>query len=110
MNGFFVTLGYGLAALLAVATLVAGWEHWRHRHDSLRRFDEPMPAKAAHVDVDLAQLCAPSGSDDQSARQATMSAALAGMASPPAVAPAAAVWIETRPMVGLGVVAEPDFR
>ena len=110
MDGFIVTLGYGLAALLAVAMLVAAIEAWRHRAQSPPRLEVPKPAKAAFVDVDLEQLAAPSAVGDQSARLATMNAAMAGMASPPAKAPAPAPWIETRPMVGLGSVAETDPR
>ena len=110
MDGFFATLGFGLAALLAVATLVAAWEHWRHTQLSTPRLHEPLPPKAAHVDVDLEQLAAVPAANDQSARQATMSAAWAGMTSPPSPAAVAAMWIETRPMVGLGATSEAESR
>jgi hypothetical protein len=91
MHGFFVTLGWGLAALVFVSVLVALVEY-------LRQVSRPpmppaeLPRRAAHVDVDLAALPPPG---DQGERQDTLDETLARMARP-AVDPA---WIETSPMV-----------
>jgi hypothetical protein len=91
MNGLFSTLGWGFAALVFVSVLVALVEYLRqvHRPNAL---PEPLPRRAAHVDVDLAVLTPPG---DQGERQATLDETLARMARP-TVDPA---WIETSPMV-----------
>jgi hypothetical protein len=94
MYGLFVTLGWGLAALVFLSVLVALVEY-------LRQVSRPppppadMPRRAAHVDVDLAALPAPG---DQGERQDTLDETLARMARP-AADPA---WIETSPMVLAG--------
>lgn len=95
----------GSAVLLAVAVLVACWEHW------FRRIQGPASAlpespRPVSVDLNVDQLPEPSPPGDQHARRATLGAAMDAMARPPADTAAAGAapsslgsWIETRPMV-----------
>jgi hypothetical protein len=105
MNGFFSTLGWGLTALVFVSVLVALIEYLREVSRP-PRLPEPLPRRAAHVDVDLTALPEASHATnpgDQGERQATLDETLARMARP-TVDPA---WIETSPMV-LGARQQPQ--
>ncbi|MBP6764536.1 MAG: hypothetical protein KA141_06045 [Rubrivivax sp.] len=91
----------GSAVLLAVAVLVACWEHWFRRIQSPNSAlpESPRPVS---VDLNVDQLPDSAPPSDQHARRATLGAALDAMARPPAdaaAAPAPGAWIETRPMV-----------
>ena len=107
MQSFFATLGYGTVALLAVAVLVAWWEHWSRAHRAAPFADAPAPPPApVRVDVDLATLdLAPA--TEQQQRQQTVDATLARAARHLGAAESALAWTETRPMVGPGPAVEP---
>ena len=105
MESFFVALGYGFAALLGVAVVVAVWEHGQLASTALA---EPDPApRPARVDLDLADLNLPPAGNDQEQRQTAVDTTMARMAQPPPGGTAAAPWIETRPMVALGPAVAP---
>ena len=90
MESFLITVGYGSLALLGTAIGVALLEHWRQ------------PKRGQSVSL------LPGG--DAVQRQATVSAAMARMAQPNAVAALQEPepsWIETRPMVGIAPETEP---
>ncbi len=110
MHSFLVTLGYGFAALLSVAMLVALWEHARRQE--VARLPPPLPAptRAAQVDVDVSMLDAGPPDGDQGLRQTTVDGALQRMsrASPPMARDSRAPWTETRPMVSPGPAIEPQ--
>ena len=108
MHSFLITLGYGTAALLGVAILVAWWEHWcRVSRARLPHADLPAPPPApVRVDVDLATLdAAPATGQLQLAH--AVGATLARAARPLGVAQSALTWTETRPMVGPGPAVNP---
>ena len=112
MESFLITVGYGSLALLGTAIGIALLEHWRQpkRGRSVSLLP-PLPVKRTpHVDVDLSALDAPPPGGDAVQRQATVSAAMARMAQPDAVAALQEPepsWIETRPMVGIAPETEP---
>ena len=110
MESFLTTVGYGSLALLATAIGVALLEHWRHSQKGRQAPPPPAAQRAAHVDVDLSALDALPSGGDAVQRQATVTAAMARMAQPGAVAAASEPqpnWIETRPMVGMSPETEP---
>ena len=103
MEQLFATLGYGLAALLGVAALMAMAEHLHRRAKPPPPAPTLLPqAAVVDVDVDLTLLAAPSP-DDQQMRQATVRTAMSRMTRP-----APSGWTETRPMVSSGAAAEPE--
>ena len=106
MESFLITLGYGLAALLGVATTVATWEHWRSQH-RVKALPDPAPGPT-RVDVDLADLSEKRAGNDQEQRQTTVDATMARMTQVAPGGTGAAPWIETRPMVALGPVLAPS--
>lgn len=111
MQSFLITLGYGVIALLVVAVLVAWWEHFRRTH--LAKADQfliqPLPQRAAHVDVDLDALPQTTAAQDQAERKATVDAAMARMVRSGS-ATGSSAWTETRPMVGPGVTRERELQ
>ena len=109
MESFLITLGYGFLALLVAATLVALLEYLRSPQRARLAPAPPVAPRAAHVDIDLAALDATQAAGDTAQRQATVDAALARMVRPaPVAADSQALWIETRPMVGM--TAETESR
>ncbi len=85
------------AALLAVAVLVAWWEHVV-RVSRPAPLPAPAPRAPSTVDVPLDALGElPAG--DAPSRRATLDEAMQRAANEP---PSAAGWVETQPMVGLG--------
>lgn len=109
MQSFFLTLGYGLIALLAVSVLVAWWEHVHRSHllKNQHLTTEPLPARACHVDVNLDALPLLAAAQDQAERKAMVDAAMARMVRSAGM-PGASSWTETRPMVGPGVTRESE--
>ena len=110
MESFLITVGYGSLALLGTAIAVALLEHWRRPQRGRQAPPPPLSQRAAHVDVDLSMLDALTPGGDAELRQVAVSAAMARMAQPGAVAAAQepqASWIETRPMVGMSAETEP---
>ena len=106
MQSFLVTLGYGTAALLVVAVLVAWWEHWSRAHRAAPFEEAPAPPPApVRLDVDLATLDVAPATEQQQ-RQLTVDATLARAARPLGAAESALAWTETRPMVGPGPAVE----
>jgi hypothetical protein len=102
MNAVFEALALGAACLLAVAVLIACWEHW------FRRIQDPAATppespRAVTVDLDVDRLPAPPAPTDQGTRRAALGAAMDAMARPPAdvtsTTPLPGSWIQTRPMV-----------
>jgi len=107
MESLLITLGYGCAALLCVATLVAAWEHWRRRSaDGAAPTPTTAPAPI-RVDVDLVNLDRQPAASDWAQRQTAVDATLARLAAPAPAASSPAPWIETRPMISLGPLVEP---
>ena len=104
MENFFTTLGYGLLALLGVATVVAFWEQWRSRQVAgFLPTLAPSGVAAVHrLDIDLSALEPLHSSSDRVERQATVDGAMQRMARAPTSADDPAFWIETRPMVAPG--------
>ena len=106
MSSFLATLGYGCAALLGTAVLVAIWEHWRHGH--VAKLPPAPPAGPTEIDVDLTGLNASPMGNDQAQRQMAVDTTLARMSRPPQPQVSGlAPWIETHPMVTLGPAVEP---
>ena len=91
-----------------MAILVAWWEHWSRAHRAgPALFDLPTAAASpVRVDVDLANLDAPSATEQQQ-RQQAVDATLARAARPTGAALSALAWTETRPMVGPGPAVQP---
>jgi hypothetical protein len=100
MQGFWLTLGWGLAALLAVSVLVALVEFLRQGSPRPRPVESPLP-RALTVDVDIdapepdAAPAAGAGTPDTQARRAALAEVLQRLQQAGADAP----WIETTPMV-----------
>ena len=110
MESFLITVVYGSLALLGTAIGVALLEHWRHTQKGRQAPPPPVAQRAAHVDVDLSGLDDLADGSDWVQRQVTVSAAMARMAQPGAVAAVQEPqpsWIETRPMVGMSPETEP---
>ncbi len=109
MQSFLLTLGYGVIALLAVAVVVAWWEHVQRTQ--LAKNQHPVtalgPPRVAHVDVNLDDLPPDAAAREQAERKAVIDAAMARMARG-AGTPGASSWTETRPMVGPGVTREAE--
>jgi hypothetical protein len=110
MHGFWLTLGYGLLALLALSVLVALVEFLR-QGDQPAAAPQPLNSGAARrIDVDLDQLPAPAvallpadgARVDADARRAAMHEVLNRLAQPAVDVP----WVETTPMV----LAPPEER
>ena len=98
MEGFWLTLGWGLAALLAVSVLIALVELLHHGlHPPLPA--PPAPQRAVRVDLDIDALEAggdpPAGAADPEARRAALAQVLHRLQQPGPEAP----WVETSPMV-----------
>lgn len=98
MEGFWLTLGWGLAALLAVSVLVALVELLRQGPHP----PPPVPAsppRAVRVDLDVDALAAgrvpPAGAADPEARRAALAQVLDRLQQPGPDGP----WDETSPMV-----------
>jgi hypothetical protein len=110
MTTFLTTLGWGFAALLAVAAVVALWEHGRARARTPRALPPPEPRRAASLDVDLDHV--PAGlsplTGDQAQRAAALDVALGRMGMPPgaAVRNTGRAWTETEPMVAASLQVE----
>ncbi len=110
MSTFISTLGWGFAALLTVAAVVALWEQAYAHARRHRPLPPPEPRRAAHLDLDLDQLPAmadaPGG--DQAKRQAALGGALGRMAKPPGTdgRHVGQAWIETEPMVAASLQVE----
>lgn len=101
MEAFISWVGAALGALLAVAVLVAWWEHLTRNTRRPAAPPEAAPARAVSVDVPLDALIPPTPGDTAE-RQAALDGALQRMATPPQ-APARSAepsaWTETEPMV-----------
>jgi hypothetical protein len=104
MENFIITLGYGVAALLAVAVLVAAWEHWVATHGGSKPPQELPSAAPPRVDVNLDTLTA----TEQSDRAHTVNATLARLARASATGSLPSAWTETRPMVAPGAIKEAE--
>jgi hypothetical protein len=105
MEPFLMTLVWGFTALLAVAVLVALWEHGHaQRRDELPPVDAH---RAFYVDVDLDHMPLPNHGD-QAEREAALGGAIGRMSSAPVPAKpsAASGWTETQPMVAPSLTAE----
>jgi len=98
MQSLFVTLGYGFLGLLALAVLVAAWEHLQRVHANARAL-QPAAGEASPVDVDLALLAEQPPEGDLALRQTAAHGALMRAARPRADN---GPWTETRPMVAPG--------
>jgi hypothetical protein len=97
MQGFWLTVGWGLASLLAVSVLVALVEYLRQGAAPPRPVDSPLP-RALKVDIDVDALPAdppPSPVPDAESRRTALSEVLQRLQQG---GPEAA-WIETTPMV-----------
>lgn len=105
MQGFWFTLGWGLASLLAVSVLVAVVEYLRQGAQPRRPVESPMP-RALNIDLDLDALPAEAHSavplptpapppHDADTRRAALSEVLQRLQQ----AGPEAAWIETTPMV-----------
>ena len=107
MHDFLITLGYGVAALLAVAVLVAWWEHLADPRRMRAPAPPPPPAAPVRVDVDLDTLDQqPPG--DQSERTHAVNATLARIARAGATGTQLTAWTETRPMVAPSPLQETE--
>ncbi len=110
MSTFLSTLGWGFAALLTVAAVVALWEHGYAHARRHRPLPPPEPRRAAHLDVNFDQFAEPAHhpSGDQAQRQAALGGAMGRMTTPSAAAARSPVqaWIETEPMVAASLQVE----
>ncbi len=101
MEAFFSWVGAALGALLAVAVLVAWWEHLTRNNRRPAVLPVAAPARSVSVDVPLDALTPPTPGDTAE-RQAALDGALQRMTNTPQ-APArsaeAGPWTETEPMV-----------
>jgi len=112
MMSFLSTLGWGFAALLAVAVAVAAWEHLRTKSQNIRAIPPQVPRRAVSLDVNLDRLpdapdvpALPTG--DQARRAAALDSALGRMSTPPsAQQPSGQAWTETQPMVAASLQVE----
>jgi hypothetical protein len=102
MEGFWITLAWGLVSLLAVSVLVALVEFARQGGTPRPLVESPLP-RAVRVDVDLETLDAPG--HDLSTRRVALTEVLQRLQQGAADAP----WTETTPMV-LAHRAEGDGR
>ena len=138
MDGIFLWLMGGVAALLLVAALVAGWEHLRRSVRPQDEFTSATP-RSVSVDVRLDKLTArppqaatvaaaatattaAGGSSDIGQRRAALDEVLARMAQPPADTGLAAAadsgfahdgprnWADTTPMVGPGQLTPEEAK
>ncbi len=99
MQGFWLTLGWGLASLLAVSVLVALVEYLRQGAAVPRAVESPLP-RAVKVDLDVDALPADAAPPPApSARTPESRAALAEVLQRLQQASPDAPWIETTPMV-----------
>lgn len=94
MEGLFSIVGTFLGGLFVVAVAVAWWEHLRDQARPVPR--PPETHKAAHVDVDVAALAAPTG--DAGERQRALQGVLSRVSSE------SAPWAETTPTVAPGTL------
>ena len=105
MQSLLTTLVYGFLGLLALAVLVAAWEHLRRAQAIALRL-RPAASRAENVvDVDLVQLAENPAEGDLAQRQTTAHAALVRAARPAADH---RPWTETRPMVAPGSAEKLD--
>ena len=109
MQSFLITLVYGAGALLAVAVVVAWWEHVRQSHLAKNEPFVPQarPERASRVDVDLTSLPDETAAKDQAERKTTVDEAMARMVRAGGTTGSSS-WTETRPMVGPGVTREAE--
>jgi hypothetical protein len=110
MMTFLSTLGWGFAALLAVAVAVALWEYLQTKSRKPAQLPPAEPRRAVSLDVDLDRL--PEGDSrtagDQAQRAAALDGAL-GRMSRPSGAPSGntgQAWTETQPMVAASLQVE----
>ena len=109
MLGILEILAWAVGVLLATAIAVAFWEQWRQAGRRAPVAPSTAP-RAVSVDVDIETLLEQPMSDRHE-RISTFDTAMDRMASGPDAAPpapSATAWIETRPMVSLGPVVEPE--
>lgn len=109
MQSFLITLGHGVITLLAMAVVVAGWEHVRRAQLAKNQHpvtELPLP-RAVRIDVNLDTLPQEAAAQEQAERKAVVDAAMARMVRS-AGRPGTSPWIETRPMVGPGVTREAE--
>ena len=112
MMSFLSTLGWGFAALLAVAVAVASWEHLRSKTRKRAPLPGEAPRRVVSLDVDLDRLpegaAGPTaGQGDQAQRAAALDGALGRMGTPPAAARLSGqAWTETQPMVAASLKVE----
>jgi hypothetical protein len=98
MEGFWMTLGWGLAALLVVSVLIAAVELLRQGAHPPQPAPSP-PQRAVRVDFEVDALEAggdpPPGAADPEARRAALAQVLHRLQQPGPEVP----WVETSPMV-----------
>jgi hypothetical protein len=95
------------AALLAVAVVVAWWEHLGRRAEPLPgALPDESPPRKLSVDVELDALAAepPPAPNDSTVRRDALGGALGRMAQ--GSTPPRRGWIDTAPMIGPGLRAE----
>jgi hypothetical protein len=109
MLGILEIFAWAGGTLLTAAVAVAGWEQWRQGRLPAPP-TTPAAPRAVSVDVNVdALLEQPLG--DRHERISTFDTAMDRMSSGPGAglqAPPGTAWIETRPMVSLGPVVEPE--
>jgi hypothetical protein len=98
MQGFWFTLGWGLASLMAVSVLVALVEYLRQGAQPRRPVESPLP-RALNIDLDLDAPPPEPASTAQPHDADTRRAALSEVLQRLQQAGPEAAWIETTPMV-----------